>query len=107
MIILALVTGTMAVLRYFAGPIIEKFGQTGVLWGGAILSTIGILILSKVTGASAYLAAIVFAVGVALFWPTMIGAVAKRAPLTGARGMSWAGGGGMFSSACCHALIGW
>lgn len=106
MIILALVTGTMAVLRYFAGPIIEKFGQTGVLWGGAVLSTVGILILSKVTGASAYLAAIVFAFGVALFWPTMIGAVAKRAPLTGALGMSLVGGVGMFSSVIFQPMIG-
>lgn len=106
MIILALVTGTMAVLRYFAGPIIEKFGQTGVLWGGAVLSTIGILILSKVTGASAYLAAIVFAFGVALFWPTMIGAVAKRAPLTGALGLSIVGGVGMFSSVIFQPIIG-
>lgn len=106
MIILALVTGTMAVLRYFAGPIIEKFGQTGVLWGGAVLSTVGILILSKVTGVSAYLAAIVFAFGVALFWPTMIGAVAKRAPLTGALGMSIVGGVGMFSSVIFQPMIG-
>lgn len=106
MIILALVTGTMAVLRYFAGPVIERFGQTGVLWAGAILSTIGILILSKVTGPSAYFAAIIFAFGVAFFWPTMIGAVAKRAPLTGALGLSIVGGVGMFSSVIFQPVIG-
>lgn len=106
MIILALVTGLMAVIRFFAGPIIERFGQTGVLWGGAILSTIGILLLSKVTGPTAYFAAIVFALGVALFWPTMIGAVAKRAPLTGALGMSLVGGVGMFSSSIFQPVIG-
>src|SRR5699024_6027455 len=64
------------------------------------------LILSKVTGASAYLAAIVFAFGVALFWPTLIGAVAKRAPLTGALGLSIVGGVGMFSSVIFQPIIG-
>src|SRR5690625_4430780 len=106
MIIWAVVTGMMAVLRFFGGPVIERFGQTGVLLGGSVLSTLGILMLSKVTGPLAYVAAMIFALGAAYFWPTMIGAVAKRAPLTGALGMSLVGGVGMFSSSIFQPVIG-
>lgn len=106
MIILALVTGLMAVGRYFAGPVIGALGQTGVLLGGAIFAAIGIYMFSIVTGPMAYVAAILFAIGVCYFWPTMVGAAAKRAPLTGALGLSLIGGVGMFSSAIFQPIIG-
>lgn len=106
MLILALVTGLMAVGRFFAGPVVEKFGQTGVLLISAIFAAIGIYLFSIVTGPVAYLAAICFAIGVCYFWPTMIGAVAQRTPLSGALGMSIVGGAGMFSSAIFQPIIG-
>ena len=106
MIILALVTGLMAVIRYFAGPIIEKFDQTGVLLGSAVLATIGIYLFSTQTGAMTYVAAIFFAMGVALFWPNMVGFIALRVPLSGALGMSIIGGVGMFSTAIFQPIIG-
>ena len=106
MLILALVTGLMAVIRYFAGPIIEKFDQTGVLLGSAVLATIGIYLFSTQTGAMTYVAAIFFAMGVALFWPNMVGFVALRVPLSGALGMSVIGGIGMFSTAIFQPVIG-
>ncbi|MBY5956734.1 MFS transporter [Membranicola marinus] len=106
MIILALVTGLMAVGRWFAGPVIATLGQTGVLLGGAIFSAIGIYMFSVVTGPMAYVAAIFFAIGVCYFWPTMVGAAAKRAPVTGALGLSLIGGMGMFSSAIFQPVIG-
>src|SRR5690606_25069792 len=92
--------------RYFAGPVVAKLGQTGVLLGGAVMTFIGIYLFSIVTGPMAYLAAILFAIGVCYFWPTMLGAAAKRAPLTGALGLSLIGGMGMFSSAIFQPVIG-
>lgn len=106
MLILALVTGLMAVGRYFAGPVIKQFGQTGVLLTSAILATIGIYLLSVATGPFVYIAAICFAMGVCYFWPTMLGAVAQRAPLTGALGLSIVGGVGMFSTSIFQPIIG-
>ncbi len=106
MIILAVVTGLMAVGRFFAGPVIAALGQTGVLLGGAIFAFIGIYMFSVVTGPMAYVAAVFFAMGVTYFWPTMVGATAKRAPLTGALGLSLVGGMGMFSSAIFQPVIG-
>jgi MFS family permease len=106
MIILALTTGVMAVARFFAGPVVEKLGQTGVLLAGSILATIGIYLFSMVTGGIAYFVAIIFALGVAYFWPVMVGAVAQRVPLSGALGMSIIGGIGMFSTAIWQPIIG-
>ncbi|MCL6260834.1 MFS transporter [Aquiflexum sp. TKW24L] len=106
MLILALTTGIMAVGRFFAGPVVKTLGQTGVLLGGAIFATLGIYMFSTVTGPMAYLAAVVFAIGVCYFWPVMVGAVAQRVPLSGALGMSIIGGVGMFSTAIFQPIIG-
>jgi predicted MFS family arabinose efflux permease len=106
MLILALVTGLMAVARFFAAPVVAALGQTGILWGGAILAAIGIYLFSTVTGSMAYVAAIFFALGVAYFWPTMVGFIAQHVPLSGALGMSIIGGVGMFSTAIFQPIIG-
>lgn len=106
MLILALVTGLMAVGRFFAGPVIHALGQTGVLLMGAIFAAIGIYLFSTVTGSMAYVAAILFAIGVCYFWPVMVGATAQRVPLSGALGMSIIGGVGMFSTAIWQPIIG-
>ena len=106
MLILALTTGVMAVGRFFAGPVVKALGQTGVLLGGAIFTTIGIFLFSTVTGNMSYVAALIFALGVCYFWPVMVGAVAQRVPLSGALGMSIIGGVGMFSTAIFQPIIG-
>ena len=106
MLILALVTGLMAVGRYFGGDIVYKFDQTGVLLGSAVLTVIGIFLFSTQTGPMVYVAAIFFALGVCYFWPNMIGFVAEKIPASGALGMSIVGGMGMFSTSIFQPIIG-
>ena len=53
-----------------------------------------------------YVAAIFFALGVAYFWPNMVGFIAEKVPLSGALGMSIIGGVGMFSTAIFQPIIG-
>ena len=106
MLILALVTGLMAVARYFGGDAVGKFSYTGVLLGSAVLATIGVYLFSSQTGATAYLAAIVYALGIAYFWPNMIGFVADKIPKSGALGMSIVGAVGMFSTSIFQPIIG-
>jgi|TARA_A200000159_G_scaffold164908_1_gene197320 MFS family permease len=106
MLILALVTGLMAVGRYFGGDIVHKFDQTGVLLGSAALTAIGIFLFSTQTGPMVYVAAIFFALGVCYFWPNMIGFVAEKIPTSGALGMSIVGGMGMFSTSIFQPIIG-
>ena len=106
MVILALITGLMAIGRYFGGDIVHKYDQTGVLLGSAILTAVGIFLFSTQTGGMVYVAAIFFALGVCYFWPNMIGFVAEKIPLSGALGMSIVGGMGMFSTSIFQAIIG-
>ena len=73
MLILAMTTGLMAVGRYFAGPVVHRLNPTGVLWGSAIIALAGIYLMSQATGAMTYVAAVMFAIGVCYFWPTMLG----------------------------------
>ena len=105
-LILALTAGLMAVARYFGGSMVARFNQTGVLLGSSILATIGIYLFSTQTGAMAYVAAIIFALGIAYFWPNMIGLTATKTPKTGALGMSIIGAIGMFSTSIFQPIIG-
>lgn len=106
MVILALVTGLMAVGRYFGGEFVHKFDQTGVLLGSAVFTAIGIFLFSTQTGPMAYVAAVFFAMGVCYFWPNMIGFIAEKIPLSGAIGMSIVGAIGMFSTSIWQPIIG-
>ena len=106
MLILALVTGLMAIIRFFAGPIVDLLGQTGVLLVSAIFAAIGVYLFSTQTGSMAYVAAVFFAIGVGMFWPTMVGFIAENVPLSGALGMSIIGGVGMFSTSIFQPIIG-
>ena len=106
MLILAMITGLMAVGRYFGGPLIHKFKPIGVLFGSAIVATLGIGLMSVATGGMVYFAAILFAIGVMYFWPTMIGAAAEYTPQTGALGLSFIGGVGMFATSLWQPVIG-
>jgi MFS family permease len=106
MLVLALTFGVMTLGRVFTGPVVDKLGQTGVLLGGAVLAAIGIYMFSTVTGPIAYLAAVIFGLGVCFNWPVIIAAVAQRVPVSGALGMSIVGGVGMFSTSIFQPFIG-
>jgi len=67
---------------------------------------LGIFSMSMATGPMVYLSAILFALGVTYFWPTMIGFVAENIPQTGALGMSILGGAGMFAVSMWNPIIG-
>jgi MFS family permease len=106
MLILALVTGLMAVGRYFAGPLVQKINTVGVLLGSAIFAAVGIYMLSTMSGPMLYVAAVFYALGICYFWPNMLGFVGQYLPQTGALGLSIMGGIGMFSSSIFQPIIG-
>jgi MFS family permease len=106
MLILALVTGLMAVGRYFAGPLIKQLNTVGVLLGSAMFGVIGIYMLSTMSGSMLYVAAVFYALGICYFWPNMLGFVGEKLPETGALGLSIMGGIGMFSSSMFQPVIG-
>lgn len=106
MIILAMVAFIMAVARFFGGEAVGKLSITGVLLASAVLTLIGVYLFSSVTGSMAYVATTIYALGIAYFWPNMIGFVAHHIPKSGALGMSIVGAAGMFSTSIFQPIIG-
>jgi MFS family permease len=106
LVVLFLITGIMAIGRYFAGPVIHKLDILGVLLVSAIISMISLVLLSQTSGPIVYIWAILFAIGVCYFWPTMISFVAEYLPKTGAFGMSLIGGVGMVGLSIFQPIIG-
>lgn len=106
MLVLALVTGLMAVGRFFAGPVVHRLNPIGVLFASSIIALLGIYLMSIASGGVVYLAAIMFAIGVCYFWPTMIGFVGEYIPKSGALGMSLIGGAGMFATGIAQPIVG-
>jgi len=95
-LVLAWISGLMAVLRFFAGPVVQRLSPTGILVGSAIVSGLGLYWLSFAeTTVMAFVSATVFAVGVCYFWPTMLGVTSERVPKSGALGLALMGGMGM------------
>lgn len=106
MIVLAMVTGVMAVGRFFAGPVIHALNPVGVLLMSAVVTSAGLFLMSIASGGMIYLAALVFAIGVSYFWPTMVGFVSEYIPRSGALGMSLLGAAGMFALTFWNPIIG-
>ncbi len=97
LLVLAFINGIMALGRLFAGQLVHKLSPSGILLYSAILTFIGLWLLTITTGGMTFVAAAIFAIGVTFFWPTMLGFVAEYLPETGALGLSIMGGAGMFS----------
>ncbi|MBS1506379.1 MAG: MFS transporter [Bacteroidetes bacterium] len=107
MIVLVVITGIMAVGRFFAGPLIHKLNPPGVLLGSSVISVVGLYLLSSAEGAGMTMfSAIVFAVGVCYFWPTMLGFVSEYIPKSGALGLSIMGGAGMVATSVILPIMG-
>ena len=97
LLVLAFINGIMALGRLSAGRVIDKLKPSGMLLYSAILTFIGLWMLTVTSGGMIFVAAAIFAIGVTFFWPTMLGFVAEYLPETGALGLSIMGGAGMFS----------
>jgi MFS family permease len=96
-LLLTIETGVMVLGRAFAEPVVHKFSPQGVLLISAILAALGLYLLGHTTGNMLFVGAIVFGMGVCYFWPTMLGFVSENLPKTGAIGMNFMGGAGMFA----------
>ena len=92
-------SGLMFVLRFFAGPIVEKINPLGLLFASSILGCIGLIWLGYSTaGLGIFLAATTYGVGKTFLWPTMLAVVGERFPKGGALTMGAVGGMGALSA---------
>ncbi len=86
------------VLRLFAGPLVHKFSPLGLLAISAAIAAVGLVLLSKTTGVMLLVAATVYGVGKAFFWPTSLGVVAEQSPKGGAITLNVVAGVGMLAA---------
>ena len=95
-LVLVWISGWMMVLRFFAGHAVEKLAPSGMLLVAAVLTGLGLFLISFATGTwSAFGAATIFAWGVAFFFPTMVGSMNERLPRTGSLGIVLMAGAGL------------
>ena len=98
-LLLVYVSGMMFILRHFAGSLVHRLGNVGLLWCSSLLAGIGLLLLSRAESpAGAILAATVWGFGVCFMWPTMMASVAERYPRGGAFMIGLMGTAGSLSS---------
>lgn len=96
LIVLAYISGIMALLRFFAGGLIHKLPPTVVIISGAALGGSGLFLFSYAHSTPmAFGAATLFA----FFWPTMLGFTSERLPRSGSLGLALMGGIGMLAAA--------
>lgn len=89
----------MFVLRFTAGPIVERINPLGLLCLSTVLGTTGLYLLGGAqTAAVAWIAVTIYGVGKTFLWPTMLGIVGERFPKGGAVTMGAIGGVGMLSA---------
>lgn len=95
-------SGLMFVLRFFAGPIVERINPVGLLFVSAILGCLGLTWLGSIElGSSiviAFAAATTYGLGKTFLWPTMLGIAGERFPKGGALTMGAMGACGMLSA---------
>ncbi len=73
------------VLRFFAGPIVERISPVGLLCGSSLLGAVGLMLLGSFKSAGmVWLAVTIYGLGKTFLWPTMLGVVGERFPRGGA-----------------------
>lgn len=95
--VLIYTSAIMLVLRFFAGGIAHRISPLGLLAGGAIIAVVGLIALSSAAGFAILIAATIYGVGKAFFWPTTLAVVADRFPRGGAMTMNVVAGVGMLA----------
>ena len=106
-LILVWISAVMALARLVAGPVVHKLSGIGVLLFSAVGSGIGLYLMSISSGIVLFGAATVFAIGVAYFWPNMLGVVAEKVPNSGALGLALMGGFGFLGGAVAQPAVGY
>ena len=89
----------MFVMRHFAGPLVKRLSNVGLLIFSAVFATVGLYGLSLAHDpASALIAATGWGFGVCYFWPTMLATVAERYPRSGTMVFGLMGSAGALST---------
>lgn len=96
---LVLIASIQMTLRFYAGPVVHAINPLGIMLAGSAVTCVGLYMLSGVTGVFLMLVAvIIYAVGKAFFWSTMLGLCSEQVPKGGALALNTLGGMGMIAA---------
>ena len=102
-LVLAYVSGLMFLMRHFAGPLVKRLGNIGLLISSSFFAAVGLFALGGANSPATVLAAAtVWGFGVAFFWPTMLATVAERYPRSGTMVFGLMGSAG---AACTYVVL--
>jgi len=106
-LLLVWISGIMALARQFGGTIIHNTKSTVILLTSSILAFIGLILMGYTSGpVMVFASAGIFALGVAFFWPSMLGFVSENIPESGALGLAIMGGIGFLGGAIAQPVLG-
>lgn len=105
-LLLVWISGIMAIARQFGGTLIHNLKSTVVLLTSSILAFIGCVLMGYTTGVMVFVSAGIFALGIAFFWPSMLGFVSENIPESGALGLAIMGGIGFLGGAIAQPVLG-
>src|SRR5205085_1587819 len=89
----------MFILRFCAGPIVERTSPLGLLFVSGVLGATGLTLLGNATSITfCVVAATVYALGKTFLWPTMLAVASEQFPRGGAITIGAMGGVGMLSA---------
>ena len=92
-------SSVMFILRFFAGPIVERINPIGLLFVSACLGAAGLYLIGESEAAvMVWISMTIYSLGKTFLWPTMLGVVGERFPKGGAVVMGAMGGIGMLSA---------
>ena len=105
-LLLVWISGIMALARQFGGTLIHNLKSTVVLLTSSILAFVGCILMGYTSGALVFASAGIFALGIAFFWPSMLGFVSENIPESGALGLAIMGGIGFLGGAIAQPVLG-
>jgi MFS family permease len=106
-LLLAYVSGLMFVMRHFAGPLVKRLSNVGLLVFSAAFAAAGLFALGAAHDPmSALIAATGWGFGVCYFWPTMLATVAERYPRSGTMVFGLMGAAGAASTYVVLPILG-
>ena len=106
-LLLVWISGIMALARQFGGTLVHNVKSTIILLTSSILAFVGLILMGYVNGAVlVFVSAGIFALGIAFFWPTMLGFVSENIPQSGALGLAIMGGIGFLGGAIAQPVLG-
>jgi len=107
-LLLVWINGVMYLLRQFGGPVAHKLSPVQLIASTSVLAALGLWLYTVATSPVMwFVAAAVFAVGIAFWWPTMLGITSERFPKGGAFLLAVIGGTGSISTAVAGPVMGW